>query len=121
MNTLPSLRSKTRLASILLIVSIIVCASGCGNKQTDIEVNTHYTYFIPKKIPTPTKPILIPYNTNEKFDSPTNFKRLQQNTIFIIDYANSLKDVIEEYEKQIDKMNEEKNKLEENSNKKSNN
>ena len=59
----------------------------------------------------PTKPTMLYYNQNEGFDSPTNFKRLQQNTVYLVDYANALKSVLTAYEQQIDYMTEQADKL----------
>ena len=68
-------------------------------------------FYIPEKITLPSKPTLLKYNTRQKMDSPENFKKLQQNTVFLIDYANALKDVILHYELTIDQLTQQKDQM----------
>lgn len=68
-------------------------------------------FYIPEKITLPSKPTLLKYNTQQKMDSPENFKKLQQNTVFLIDYANALKDVISHYELTIDQLTQQKDQM----------
>ena len=87
----------------------MLCSS-CSSKNTEPVTITKYEYLIPNKLPVPSKPELYKYDTSLSVASPVNFKRIQQNTIFLIDYANSLKSVITAYEKEIDNLTAIKNK-----------
>lgn len=87
---------------ILCIASLtLLNSAGCSPK---IDVQREYIYYIPEKIPVPEKPKLLTYNREQRLDSPENFKKIQQNTVFLIDYANSLKSVIQQYESTIDEF-----------------
>lgn len=88
---------------------MILCSS-CSSKSIEPVTITKYEYLIPNKLPVPSKPELYKYDTSLSVASPVNFKRIQQNTIFLIDYANSLKSVITAYEKEIDDLTAIKNK-----------
>lgn len=90
-----------KLVWILLIVSTLLCVS-CSKPQ--VVTQTTFVYLYPEKIPVPSKPSLYTYKTDESITSTTNFKRLQQNTVFLVDYANALRDVITQYEVQIDEF-----------------
>lgn len=80
---------------------MLLCVS-CSKPQ--VVTQTTFVYLYPEKIPTPTKPNLYTYKTDESITSTTNFKRLQQNTVFLVDYANALRNVITQYESQIDEF-----------------
>ena len=88
---------------------MMLFSSGCAAK---VEKQTEYIFYIPEKITVPTKPTLLKYNTSQGINSASNFKKLQQNTVFLIDYANALKNTITQYEKLIDEYQTKKQELE---------
>lgn len=59
------------------------------------------TVHVPQMIPAPDPPTLENYDPKLAINHPTNFRRLQRNTIILVDYANSLRDVVTYYETQI--------------------
>lgn len=93
----------------LCIVSLVLFSSGCATK---VEKQIEYVFYIPEKLSAPTKPTLLKYNTNQGLDSPENFKKSQQNTVFLIDYANALKNTVTQYETLIDEYQTQKKQLE---------
>lgn len=84
-------------------------SSGCATK---VEKQTEYIFYIPEKISVPIKPTLLKYNTSQGINSASNFKKLQQNTVFLIDYANALRNTIIQYETLIDEYQTQKKQLE---------
>lgn len=88
-----------------------LCVS-CAPKQPETIVQTKYVFMIPEKVATPTKPEFREYDKTKYLYQAPNFSRLQQNTILLKNYANTLKDTVTYYEKAIDEMQAKRAQLE---------
>lgn len=89
------------------------CATKTEIKEVTVPVPT-YVFFIPEKITVPEKPKFLEYDATKLLNEPPNFQRLQQNTVLMKNYANSLRVTIDKYEALIDEIQETKDKMESN-------
>lgn len=80
-------------------------------KEVPVPVPT-YVFFIPEKIVTPDKPVFKEYDKTKLLNQSPNFERLQQNTVMLKNYSNSLRLTIDKYEQLIDEMQETKARVE---------
>lgn len=93
---------------MLLIFSILSCGllSSCAAKtEPKVIVKTEEVFFIPKKVATPVKPTFQEYDKTKFLYQAPNFNRLQQNTVLLKSYCNSLKETVTYYETAIDELN----------------
>ena len=103
------LGKRVRLVWIFSIVSLILCASGCAKQAPQPAVR--YVFMIPQKIERPQKPTFYKIDSTKAANSKTNFKALQRNVVLLREYNDSLIDVLEHYEKKIDDMTAEQDRL----------
>ena len=102
------------LMLLIFLISSCLVFTSCAPKQPEkiIVPQVEYVFFIPEKVTIPKKPTFQSYDPKKSMMEKPNFTRLQQNTILMKNYANSLKTTVEHYEALIDKMKETKDKLE---------
>lgn len=84
---------------------------GCASTP-QVVVQPRYMVYVPEKIATPAPPKLKTYDTRYGLDYPANFRKFQENSILLTDYAISLRETVNYYESQIDNLTKEKEKLE---------
>lgn len=90
---------------VSIILTIVLTA--CATDKVEVSVpKTELVVYTPDKIPLPLVPKFYTLNNQESIDSISNFTKLQKNTVLLTEYVKSLLLVIEQYEKQIDKLNE---------------
>ena len=77
-----------------------------------VVVQYKYEVLCPEKQVVPTTPTLQFYNSSDPIDSPSNFRKFQENQLMLTDYIISLKSVISGYEKSIDVINAKKAEIE---------
>lgn len=77
-----------------------------------VVVQYKYEVLCPEKQVVPTTPALQFYNSSDSIDSPSNFRKFQENQLMLTDYIISLKSVISGYEKSIDVINSKKAEIE---------
>ena len=77
-----------------------------------VVVQYKYEVLCPEKQVVPTTPELQFYNSSDPIDSPSNFRKFQENQLMLTDYIISLKSVISGYEKSIDVINAKKAEIE---------
>ena len=77
-----------------------------------VVVQYKYEVLSPEKQVVPTTPELQFYNSSDPIDSPSNFRKFQENQLMLTDYIISLKSVISGYEKSIDVINAKKAEIE---------
>ena len=77
-----------------------------------VVVQYKYEVLCPEKQVVPTTPTLQFYNSSDPIDSPSNFRKFQENQLMLTDYIISLKSVISGYEKSIDVINAKKTEIE---------
>lgn len=97
------------LLSWLLCLGVITM-TGC----TTEKVVTQYKYEVlsPEKQVIPAAPSIQLYNSSDPINSPSNFRKFQENQLMLTDYIISLKSVIAGYEKSIDVINSKKVEIE---------
>lgn len=79
--------------------------SSCASTQTVVE--TKYVVSTPAKIAKPVKPTFETLDSNKPITDKDNFKKLQINISLLKNYTLGLQDVIDYYEKEIDRLNAE--------------
>ena len=88
----------------------ILLMTGCATEK--VVVQYKYEVLCPEKQVVPTTPELQFYNSLDPIDSPSNFRKFQENQLMLTDYIISLKSVISGYEKSIDVINAKKAEIE---------
>lgn len=96
------------LSLMLSLGSLMVTA--CTTEK--VVVQYKYEVLCPEKQVVPTTPTLQFYNSSDPIDSPSNFRKFQENQLMLTDYIISLKSVISGYEKSIDVINAKKAEIE---------
>ena len=88
----------------------ILLMTGCATEKVVVQ----YTYEVlcAEKQVVPATPELQFYNSSDPIDSPSNFRKFQENQLMLTDYIISLKSVISGYEKSIDVINSKKTEIE---------
>lgn len=97
----------------LSIVSSLLLSS-CASEPTVI-VKTQYIVNTPAKISAPPAPKFAELDTNASLNSTRNVKRLMNNLSLLKNYTLSLQDTVQYYENEIDRLNAEGVKLNEQS------
>jgi len=77
-----------------------------------VVVQYKYEVLCPEKQVVPAIPELQFYNSSDPINSPSNFRKFQENQLMLTDYIISLKSVISGYEKSIDVINSKKVEIE---------
>ena len=97
------------LLSLMLCLGILLMTA-CTTEK--VVVQYKYEVLCPEKQVVPTTPELQFYNSSDPIDSPSNFRKFQENQLMLTDYIISLKSVISGYEKSIDVINAKKAEIE---------
>ena len=97
------------LLSLMLCLGTLMMTA-CTTEK--VVVQYKYEVLCPEKQVVPTTPILQFYNSSDPIDSPSNFRKFQENQLMLTDYIISLKSVISGYEKSIDVINAKKIEIE---------
>ena len=92
----------------------ILLMTGCATEK--VVVQYKYEVLCPEKQVVPAAPMIQFYNSLEPIDSPSNFRKFQENQLMLTDYVISLKSVITGYEKSIDVINAKKEEIEKRNN-----
>jgi hypothetical protein len=77
--------------------------SSCASTQVVTE--TKYIVSTPAKIDRPVKPEFQVLNSKKPITDKDNFKKLQVNISLLKNYTLALQDIIDYYEKEIDRLN----------------
>ena len=77
---------------------------------TTTVVETKYVVSTPVKIDRPVKPEFQTLDSKKPITDKDNFKKLQINISLLKNYTLGLQDVIDYYEKEIDRLDEQKEK-----------
>ena len=88
----------------------ILLMTACTTEK--VVVQYKYEVLCPEKQVVPAAPAIQFYNSSEPIDSPSNFRKFQENQLMLTDYIISLKSVISGYEKSIDVINAKKTEIE---------
>ena len=88
----------------------ILLMTACTTEK--VVVQYKYEVLSPEKQVVPATPELQFYNSSDPIDSPSNFRKFQENQLMLTDYIISLKSVISGYEKSIDVINSKKTEIE---------
>ena len=88
----------------------ILLMTGCATEK--VVVQYKYEVLSPEKQVLPAAPSIQLYNSSDSINSPSNFRKFQENQLMLTDYIISLKSVIAGYEKSIDNINEKKAEIE---------
>ena len=88
----------------------ILMMTACTTEK--VVVQYKYEVLSPEKQVLPATPELQFYNSSDPIDSPSNFRKFQENQLMLTDYIISLKSVISGYEKSIDVINAKKAEIE---------
>lgn len=97
------------LLSLMLCLGTLMMTA-CTTEK--VVVQYKYEVLCPEKQVVPTTPTLQFYNSSDPIDSPSNFRKFQENQLMLTDYIISLKSVIAGYEKSIDVINAKKAEIE---------
>lgn len=97
------------LLSLMLCLGTLMMIA-CTTEK--VVVQYKYEVLCPEKQVVPTTPTLQFYNSSDPIDSPSNFRKFQENQLMLTDYIVSLKSVISGYEKSIDVINSKKTEIE---------
>lgn len=97
------------LLSLMLCLGTLMMTA-CTTEK--VVVQYKYEVLCPEKQVVPTTPSLQFYNSSDPIDSPSNFRKFQENQLMLTDYIISLKSVISGYEKSIDVINSKKTEIE---------
>lgn len=97
------------LLSLMLSLGTLMMTA-CTTEK--VVVQYKYEVLSPEKQVVPTTPELQFYNSSDPIDSPSNFRKFQENQLMLTDYIISLKSVISGYEKSIDVINAKKAEIE---------
>ena len=97
------------LLSLMLCLGTLMITA-CTTEK--VVVQYKYEVLCPEKQVVPTTPTLQFYNSSDPIDSPSNFRKFQENQLMLTDYIISLKSVISGYEKSIDVINAKKAEIE---------
>ena len=97
------------LLSLMLCLGTLV-VTACTTEK--VVVQYKYEVLCPEKQVVPTTPTLQFYNSSDPINSPSNFRKFQENQLMLTDYIISLKSVISGYEKSIDVINAKKAEIE---------
>ena len=97
------------LLSLILSLGTLMMTA-CTTEK--VVVQYKYEVLCPEKQVVPTTPTLQLYNSSDPIDSPSNFRKFQENQLMLTDYIISLKSVISGYEKSIDVINAKKAEIE---------
>ena len=97
------------LLSLMLCLGTLMMTA-CTTEK--VVVQYKYEVLCPEKQVVPTTPTLQFYNSSDPIDSPSNFRKFQENQLMLTDYIISLKSVISGYEKSIDVINAKKAEIE---------
>lgn len=100
----------------MLIGSLLVLSSCATSKIIEVP-KTEYVFYVPEKVTRPQKPKFEMYDSRYGLNERNNFRKFQINSSLTKNYINSLVEIIEYYENQIDSINKQKALLE-NKNKK---
>lgn len=92
----------------------ILMLTACTSEK--VVVQYKYEVLCPEKQVVPAAPTIQFYNSSEPIDSPSNFRKFQENQLMLTDYIISLKSVITGYEKSIDVINVKKEEIEKRNN-----
>ena len=96
---------KVVLVLTLLTISCLLLTSCSSRVEPVVVPEVRIVYQAPEKIAVPEPPKFDTFDRNYPMNHPTNFKKFQRNTVFVVDYANQLKAIIKDYESQIDNIN----------------
>lgn len=88
----------------------ILLMTGCTTEK--VVVQYKYEVLSPEKQVLPAAPSIQLYNSSDPINSPSNFRKFQENQLMLTDYIISLKSVISGYEKSIDVINAKKAEIE---------
>ena len=97
------------LLSLMLCLGTLMMTA-CTTEK--VVVQYKYEVLCPEKQVVPATPELQFYNSSDPIDSPSNFRKFQENQLMLTDYIISLKSVISGYEKSIDVINAKKAEIE---------
>ena len=97
------------LLSLMLSLGTLMMTA-CTTEK--VVVQYKYEVLCPEKQVVPTTPTLQFYNSSDPINSPSNFRKFQENQLMLTDYIISLKSVISGYEKSIDVINAKKAEIE---------
>ena len=97
------------LLSLMLSLGTLMMTA-CTTEK--VVVQYKYEVLSPEKQVLPATPKLQFYNSSDPIDSPSNFRKFQENQLMLTDYIISLKSVISGYEKSIDVINAKKTEIE---------
>ena len=97
------------LLSLMLCLGTLMMTA-CTTEK--VVVQYKYEVLCPEKQVVPTPPTFQFYNSSDPIDSPSNFRKFQENQLMLTDYIISLKSVISGYEKSIDVINSKKVEIE---------
>lgn len=97
---------------MLCLGTLVVTA--CTTEK--VVVQYKYEVLSPEKQVLPAAPSIQLYNSSDPINSPSNFRKFQENQLMLTDYIISLKSVIAGYEKAIDNINEKKKEIDKRSN-----
>ena len=97
------------LLSLMLSLGTLMMTA-CTTEK--VVVQYKYEVLCPEKQVVPATPGLQFYNSSDPIDSPSNFRKFQENQLMLTDYIISLKSVISGYEKSIDVINAKKAEIE---------
>lgn len=89
---------------MILSISSSILLSSCASTTV---VETKYIVSTPVKIDRPAKPEFQVLDNKKPITDKDNFKKLQINISLLKNYTLGLQDVIDYYEKEIDRLNNE--------------
>ena len=84
--------------------SVFLVTSCCTTEEPSLAAPQKLVYLYPTKVAAPTPPELMTYKVTVGLDEPSNFRKLQYNTLLMSDYIISLKNTINYYESEIDRI-----------------
>ena len=90
---------------MILSISSSILLSSCASTTV---VETKYIVSTPVKIDRPAKPEFQVLDNKKPITDKDNFNKLQINISLLKNYTLGLQDVIDYYEKEIDRLNEQK-------------
>lgn len=94
-----------KLKVLILSISSSILLSSCASTTV---VETKYIVSTPVKIDRPSVPTFQTLDNTKPITDADNFKKLQINISLLKNYTLGLQDVIDYYEKEIDRLNEQK-------------
>lgn len=90
---------------MILSISSLILLSSCSTQKV---VETRYIVNTPAKIDKPVAPKFYVLDSSKPISDKDNFKKLQVNVSLLKNYVLGLQEAIDYYEKEIDRINKEK-------------